>query len=257
MQKANVPPRKFSSATWSALSSPLPDDSARAARAVVLALRSQGCEADRAGMARFGIAVDKALGVRIPVLRAAASDLLRLRGRDPALARALWATAVHEARILASMVQHPAAVDEAVMEAWAADFDSWDLCDQVCANCFQDHALAWDKALEWCAREQEFVKRAGFVLMARLAVSRKQEPDERFHGFFPAVHDHCADNRVYVKKSASWALRQMGKRSRALNAMAATEARALRLIDHPAARWIASDVLRELTAPKTLARLQR
>lgn len=133
------------------------------------------------------------------------------------------------------------------MERWVADFDSWDVCDQCCSNLFDRTPFAYAKAIEWAGRQEEFVKRAGFVLMAAFAVHDKQAPDEAFDLFFALIVRESADGRNFVKRAASWALRQIGKRNAALNARAITVAQEIKTIDAPAARWIAADAMRELT----------
>ena len=169
-----------------------------------------------AGMARYGIATEHAYGVTLPELRTLAREL----GRDHELAAALWATGVHEARILAGMVDEPALVDDAQFERWAHDFDSWDLCDQVCANLFRRTPRAYAKAVEWTGRDELFVKRAGFALMAGLVVADKRADDARFAAFLEPLAAGADDDRDLVRKGASWALRSIGKRSTALNALA-------------------------------------
>jgi 3-methyladenine DNA glycosylase AlkD len=205
------------------------------------------------GMARYGIRTDRALGVSMPGLRSLAREI----GRDRRLAGKLWASGLHEARILASLVDEPGMVTGEQMEAWAAEFNSWDLCDQCCGNLFDRSPLAWEKALEWSAREEEFVKRAGFALMAWLAVHDKKAGDERFEEFLPAIIREAADDRNYVKKAVNWALRQIGKRNLSLNRRAVETAREVGKIDSRAARWTASDALRELTGEKILERLRQ
>lgn len=193
------------------------------------------------GMARYGIGGGTALGVTVAELRALAEEL----GRSHELAVALWASGVHEARILATLVEEPAAVDAAQLDAWAADLASWDLCDQFCQNLVRRTPLAWDRALAWSGRPEPFVKRAGFALMAGLAVADKRADDDRFEPFLRAVAERADDDRPVVRKGASWALRQMGKRSPGLHSRAVAVASALR--DGGAgARWVGGDVLREL-----------
>ena len=207
-------------------------------------LRASAAPGGKKGMARFGIRPEKALGVRIPVLRALAKEA----GRDHALARDLWRSGIHEARILASMVDEPERVTPAQMDRWAREFDSWDVCDQCCMNLFDRTPHAWGKAVEWTGREEEFVKRAGLALMASLAWHRKDAPDADFAPFLAAAERAADDPRAYVKKGASWALRQMGKRSPALRGKAVASARRLASSGSPAARWVGRDVLRELEA---------
>lgn len=204
-------------------------------------------------MARFGIDTRNALGVTVTELR----GLARRIGRDHDLAAALWDSEIHEARILASMVDDPSLVTEAQMERWVSDLGSWDLCDQLCGNLFDRTAFVFDKALAWSRREEEFVKRAGFALMASSAVHRRDLPDARFEVFLPAISAQATDDRNYVKKAVSWALRQIGKRSLSLHRKAIATARRIERIDARPARWIAKDVLRELESAAIQERLRR
>ncbi len=228
------------------------------AAALVARIESLGSEADRAGMARYGINVERAAGVSIYELRRIAGEL----GRDHELALALWATGLHEARHLAGMVDDPALVDEAQMEDWVRAFASWDLCDQVTSNLFDKTALAYAKAREWCGREPEFEKRAGFATIAALAVQDKAAGDEPFLEFLELVRREAGDGRNYVKKAVNWALRNIGKRDLALHAAAVACAEEI-LADAEAggegarsARWVARDALRELTSEKVRRRLE-
>lgn len=204
-------------------------------------------------MSRFGIETRSALGVTVTELR----RLGRRIGRDHALAAALWESEIHEARILATMVDDPAHVTEAQMERWVSDLGSWDLCDQLCGNLFDRTPFVFDMAIRWSQREEEFVKRAGFALMASSAVHRKDVRDARFEVFLPAIRAQVSDDRNYVKKAASWALRQIGKRSVGLHRKAIATARQIERIDSRSARWIARDVLRELESATVKARLRR
>jgi 3-methyladenine DNA glycosylase AlkD len=226
------------------------EESARAA-AVLVELRRIGDASRLPGMARYGINVDRALGVSIPDLRRIARGLRP----DHDLALALWATGVHEARILASMVDDPARLTSAQMQAWARDFDSWDLCDQVCANLFVDTRHAFAKAETWSRRRATFVTRAGFSLIAAIAVHRKDVDDERIAAFLPLIEARADDDRNYVWKAVNWALRQIGKRSPALNAQAIATAERISARGTRAGRWIANDALRELTSPAVRRRL--
>lgn len=205
------------------------------------------------GMAMFGINRKNTLGISIPQLR----ELAREVGRDHVLARDLWETGLHEARILAGFVDDPERVTEKQMESWVKDFDSWDVCDQVCGSLFDKTPFAHGKAVEWTGRGEEFVKRAGFALMATLAVHDKNGENEMFVKFLPIIKRESTDARNFVRKAVNWALRQIGKRNARLNAMAVQTAKQIQKIDSKPARWIASDALRELTDPKTLRRLQR
>ena len=204
------------------------------------------------GMARFGINPENTFGVSIPNLRKMAKET----GRDRALAQQLWASAIHEARILASMIDDPQMVTEEQMERWVKDFDSWDVCDQCCMNLFEKTRFAYQKAVEWSSNDKEFIKRTGFVLMARLAVSDKKADDKQFEPFLPIIKREASDNRNFVKKAVNWALRQIGKRNLNLNGKAIETAKEIQEIDSKSARWVASDALRELTGKAVLERLQ-
>ena len=203
------------------------------------------------GMARYGINPEKTLGVSIPALRKMAKDI----GKSHALAQQLWDTGFHEARILAGMIDEPDKVDDSQMEQWVRDFDSWGVCDQCCMNLFDRTGFAYLKAIEWSSREEEFVKRAGFALMAVLASHDKKAGDEAFLKFFPAIEKESVDERNYVKKAVNWALRQIGKRNINLNRMAVETAKYIRKIDSRAARWIAADALKELAGEAVQNRL--
>jgi 3-methyladenine DNA glycosylase AlkD len=205
-----------------------------------------------AGMARYGISPQNTLGVSVPALRKMAREI----GRSHGLAQQLWASGVHEARILASMVDDPRLVTEEQMERWAADFDSWDVCDQCCGNLFDKTELAYRKAVEWAARDGEFVKRAGFALMAWLAFHDKRAPDEAFLGFLPVIKRESVDGRNYVRKAVNWALRHIGKRNANLNRAAVQTAKEIQEMGSKSGRWVASDALRELTSEKVQERLR-
>lgn len=223
------------------------------ARDVVRTLQRMGDRSRLEGMARFGIDTGRAVGVTVTELRRVAREL----GRDHDLASALWASGVHEARILASLVDDPALVTEAQMEAWVVDLDSWDVCDGLCGNLFDRTPFALDKAIEWSAREPEFEKRAGFALMAWAAVHRKDLPDAAFASLLPVIRAQATDDRNYVKKAISWALRSIGKRSAGLNVRAVTTAERIGRLDARAARWVARDALRELRGEAVQARLRK
>ena len=218
----------------------------------MIRLESLANEKNAVGMRRYGIAGSRVLGIRIPVLRALARET---GGKDSRLAQELWDRHVHEARILSTMIDDPGRVDESLMESRVRDFDSWDLCDQCIMNLFEKTPNAWGKACEWADREEEFVRRAGFVLMARLAVSDKYAPDDRFIAFFPVMIQYANDKRNYVKKAVNWALRQIGKRNATLNGPALRCARDILALDTPPARWIARDAIRELESGAVRKRL--
>jgi 3-methyladenine DNA glycosylase AlkD len=226
-------------------------DPAPVVAAILDRLAADGSAEARAGMARYGIAVDRAYGVSIPTLR----EIAKPHRGDHALAAALWATGRHEARIMAGYVDDPAAVTPEQMDAWAADFDSWDLCDQVVSNLFSQSPHAVAAVARFAADEREFVRRAGFALIAALTVHGRDIPDTTYLGFLSLVERHAGDGRNYVKKAVNWALRQIGKRSLALHGPALDLARRLAASKDPSARWIGTDAVRELEADKTRARL--
>ncbi len=204
------------------------------------------------GMARFGIRTVNAYGLSLPHLRAMAKRI----GRDHELALQLWSSGIHEARILASMIDDPVRVTDEQMESWVKDFDSWDICDNCCGNLFDKTKFAYRKAIDWSRRPEEFVKRAGFALMAYLAVHDKLAANGTFEQFLPIIKREATDDRNFVRKSVNWALRQIGKRNLKLNRKAIVIAREIQRIDSKAAKWIASDALRELTSQAVRKRLR-
>jgi|TARA_B100001971_G_C18242776_1_gene572039 3-methyladenine DNA glycosylase AlkD len=204
-------------------------------------------------MAKFGINSKNTYGISIPILRGIAKEI----GRDHDLAQQIWDSGIHEARILASMIADPSLVTESQLEKWVMDFDSWDVCDQCCMNLFEDTDFAYLKCFEWSSREEEFVKRAGFVLMARLAVSDKKAEDNNFFKFFHIIKRESIDDRNYVKKSINWALRQIGKRSPSLNKIAITFAEEIKEINSSSAKWVGSDALKELKSKSVQKRFNK
>lgn len=207
-------------------------------------LRNRGTPQAVAGMRRFGIQTGMALGVSVPQLR----ELAKKLGTQHDLAQELWKTGIHEARILASMIDDPSKVTEDQMDKWAADFDSWDVVDGCCGNLFDKTEFAIRKAYEWSKRREEYVKRAGFVLMAEMAVHDKNASDRTFLDFIPVIVRESSDERNFVKKAVNWALRQIGKRNAILNAAAITTCAKIKNSDSPTRNWIAADALRELTS---------
>lgn len=197
-----------------------------------------------AGMARFGINPKNTCGVSIPALRKMAKEI----GKDHAIAQHLWSSGIHEARILAGMIDSPDDVTEEQMENWVKDLDSWDVCDQVCSNLFDKAEFAYQKAVEWSERGEEFIKRAGFVLMAALAVHDKKAEDKEFLKFLPIIKRESVDERNFVRKAVNWALRQIGKRNLSLNKAAIETAKEIQKMDSRSSKWIATDALRELTS---------
>ncbi|MFH1473927.1 MAG: DNA alkylation repair protein [Candidatus Aenigmatarchaeota archaeon] len=216
-------------------------------------LKSQANPKNVEGMARFGINPKNTLGISVYVIRAMAKEI----GKDHSMAKKLWKSKIHEARMLAGFIAEPEKTDEKLMERWVKDFDSWDICDQVCSNLFDKTPLAYKKAFEWSKRKEEFVKRAGFVLMAALSVHDKKADDKKFEKFLPVIKGESKDERNFVKKAANWALRQIGKRNKKLNRKAVKTAKEIKKIDSKAARWIAADALRELTSDAVQKRLKK
>lgn len=222
----------------------------------------QRLEAERnpnalAGMAQYGITPTRAYGIKIPVLRKLAREFRsKDKAANHALAQQLWANDTRETRILASMIDVPQLVDEAQMESWVSTFDYWEICDQCIQNLFEKTPLAYQKAVEWSQRDEEYVKRAGFVLMARLAVSDKKATDDRFTAFFLLIEREASDPRDMVKKGVNWALRQIGKRNLPLNRQAIIVAERIQQQDNKAAQWVARDTLQELRGTAVQNRLQ-
>lgn len=204
-------------------------------------------------MARYGIRPENAYGVSIPKLRKIAKEI----GKNHGLAQQLWASNIRETRILASMIDDSRMVTEEQMEEWVRDFDYWEVCDQCCANLFQKTKFAYQKAVEWSSNEEEFVKRAGFVLMALLAISDKKADDEQFERLFPIIKREAFDNRDFLKKAVNWALRQIGKRNLNLNKKAIETAKEIQKMDSKSTKWVASDAIRELTSEAVQKRLRR
>ncbi len=205
------------------------------------------------GMTRYGIVVERRLGVSVPNMRKTATEL----GKDHKLALELWKTGIPEAMNVAAMVDEPQKITETQMEEWVRDVSSWDVCDQVCMNVFEKTPLVWKKILDWAEREEEFVKRTAFVLIACLAWHNKQVDDEEFIKLFPVMKRAASDGRNFVKKAVSWALRNIGKRNPKLNKAAIRAAKEIQQIDSRAARWIASDVIRELESVAVQKRLRK
>ncbi len=219
---------------------------------IIACLKSMGDPRNVEGMARFGISSRNTLGISMVALRRLAKDIKK----DHGLALRLWDSGIHEARILATIIDDPKLVTPEQMESWAGQLESWDVCDQACGNLFDKTPYAHQKAREWCTRDAEFVKRAGFALIAAIAVHDKKATDDQLEAFYPLIKAGAIDGRNFVKKAVNWALRQIGKRNRALNRSALALAREIAQIDSKAARWVANDAIRELSAEKTLARLK-
>jgi len=205
-----------------------------------------------AGMAKYGMVAEERLGVSVPDMRKVSKEL----GRDHKLALDLWKTRIPEARIVAAMTDEPGKLTEKQMEEWVKDINSWDVCDQVCMNLFEKSPLAWKKILDWSEREEEFVKRAAFALIACLAWHDKRAEDDQFVKLLLLIKRGATDERNFVKKAVNWALRNIGKRNPNLNKAAIESAKEIQQIDSKAARWIASDAIRELESEAVQDRLK-
>jgi len=223
-----------------------------AAKAVA-ELRRYGEQRNVEGMARFGIRARHVLGVSKPNL----DEIVRRIGKNHQLGLQLWDSGIHDARLLGMLISEPPKVTSALMERWLRDFDNWDVCDGTCCHLFVFARSAWQKAYAWTKRQPEFQKRAGFALAAFLAVHDKEAPDEKFQKFLPMIERESWDERNFVRKAVNWALRNIGKRNLRLNRAAIACGERIRRQDSRAARWIASDALRELRSEAVQNRLRR
>ena len=221
--------------------------------AVLEKLKEKANQSNLEGMQRYGITISHRLGVSIPNMRKIAKEV----GKDHVLAPELWKKGLSETQILAAMVDEPEKATEKQMEDWVKDFDSWDVCDQVCMNLFEQTSFAWSKIREWSRREEEFAKRAAFALIACLAWHDKQALDQDFTNLFPVIKCGALDGRNYVKKAVNWALRNVGKRNLNLNVAAIELARELQRVDSKSARWIGSDAVKELESESVQRRLAK
>lgn len=220
---------------------------------ILLKLKANARPDQVEGMARYGISAERRLGVKVPDMRKIAKEV----GKEHAIALELWKTGIPDAQIVAALVGEPEKLTEEQMEDWVKDFNSWDVCDQVCMNLFDKSPLAIKKIYDWSKREEEFVKRAAFALIACVALHDKEAEDETFIQLFPVIKRESTDERNYVKKSVNWALRHIGKRNIDLNKAAIEVAEEIGQIDSRAARWIASDALRELKSENVQKRFRK
>lgn len=205
------------------------------------------------GMARYGIkSTGCVLGISTKPLFAIAKQI----GTNQALALELWQTGIYEARILAALIADPKQMKISIMNLWVKDFDNWAICDGVCMHCFRNTPYAHELALKWVKQKQEFIRRAGFTLIATLCVNDKKADDTAFLKYLPLIKKYATDERTYVKKAVNWALRQIGKRSLKLNPYAIKAAEEIYQMNSSSAKWIASDALRELRSPAVQKRLK-
>lgn len=218
---------------------------------IIKKLKTYKNEKNIAGMARFGIGGKNILGgPNIPTLRKMAKEIKKEAGESShEIALELWQSGIHEAKILASMIDDPKKVTACQMDEWIKDYDSWDVCDQVSMNLFDCTSIAYQKAAEWTKRKPEFEKRAGFALMAALANhDSKTNHDAELKKFLPIIKREVCDERNYVRKAVNWALRQIGKRNPALKKEAIKTAGEILKINNKTAQWIAKDALKELNS---------
>ncbi len=220
---------------------------------VIDKLKSKAQPENLEGMTRYGIPPEQRLCIPVPDLRKLAKEI----GRDHKLALDLWRIGIGEARILAAMIDEPDKLTEEQMEDWVKDINSWDICDQVCMNLFSKNQLAWNKIIDWSEREEEFVKRTAFSLIACLAWHDKKASDDEFIELLPIVVREATDERNFVKKAVNWALRNIGKRNLNLNKAAINTAKEIQQLDSRAARWISSDAIRELESDAVQNRLRK
>jgi len=220
---------------------------------IIKKLKSKANKKNQEGMARFGIFSKNVLGIPMPEIKKIAKEI----GKDQSLSLRLWDSGIYEARILAGLIGEPNKVTERQMNLWTQDFDNWAVCDSTCSYLFDKTPFAWKKIYEYVQREEEFVRRTGFTLMATLAVHDKKAKNKDFEKLFPLIKKYSVDERNFVKKAVNWALRQIGKRNLVLNKKAIKLAVEIRNIDSKSARWIASDAFRELTSEAVQKRLRK
>jgi 3-methyladenine DNA glycosylase AlkD len=226
--------------------------SATRVREVLRWLERRGSERRRDDMAkRYGINAPKSFGVSVGTIQQLAKRL----GRDHELAGALWETGWYEARMLTAYIEEPQRVTAAQMDRWARDFDNWAICDTQCFVLFGRLPHAWRKVEQWSGRRDEFVKRAAFATLATLALRDKRAGDEPFLRSLRLVERAATDDRNFVRKGVSWALRAIGERNQVLNVAAVETARRLAESEDDAARWVGKDVLKQLASPAVRKRL--
>jgi 3-methyladenine DNA glycosylase AlkD len=220
---------------------------------VIAWLKKRGSRKNRAGMARYGLPSTNTFGVSMATIQPEAKRI----GIDHALAQELWDSGWYEARIMSAFVGDPAQLTPAQMDAWCRDFDNWGTTDTVCFKLFDRSPHAWKMVPKWVKRKGEFQKRAGFVMMACLAAHDKAAPDAAFMKFFRMIESGASDDRNFVKKGVSWALRHLGHRNARLHAMAVKTATRLSKSEHATERWIGRDALKDITRPLVIRKVTR
>lgn len=214
---------------------------------LIALFKKNGKPENLAGMQRYGIRFDKAYGCNIPFLRTIAKNYKK----NHELALELWKTGIHEAMIMAFLIDDPKKVTAAQAERWLKDVKSWDICDGLCSNLLDKTSFAYEKGIEWTARKEEFQKRAGFVIITAMAVHDRKLPDDIFIDFLKIIYDNSTDERNFVKKAVNWSLRTIGKRNKNLHTYAVRAAEQIREIDSKTSKWIANDALREFKSETT------
>ena len=228
-------------------------NSHKATRQAIALLKRKSSRTYRAGMVRYAIPTDRAFGVPVGSIRSVAKQV----GRDHQLALALWKTGWFEARMLATMVDEPALVTPSQMDRWSGDFDNWAICDTACFGLFDRSPHAFRKVTEWAPRKEEFVRRAAFALMASVALHDKKSPDRPFVRWLSLIERGAKDDRNFVKKGVSWALRTVGARNLALHRRAIALSKRLAKSEVQSERWVGNDALRDLQRPLVATRVAR
>ncbi|MEJ0060861.1 MAG: DNA alkylation repair protein, partial [Terricaulis sp.] len=221
---------------------------------VLSALKSAGDKRVRDEMGpRYGIVAKDAFGVPMAKIKAIAKEI----GRDHDLAIELWKSGNYDARLLCSMIADPARVTPALMDRWRRDFDNWGVCDTLCFNLFDKTPYAFAKVEAWAALNDEFGKRAAFALLASLALHDKKSEDATFARLLPLCAKAASDDRNFVKKAVSWALRAIGSRRAKLHDACIATATRLAASEDATERWVGKDVLRDLSRPLVKGRLAK
>ncbi|MEO7796968.1 MAG: DNA alkylation repair protein [Opitutaceae bacterium] len=218
----------------------LPRDSKAVSAEALAELKKLSSQKVREGMSRFGLPSKKAWGVSVGTIQQLAKKL----GRSQAVAELLWKSDVYEARLLAALVGEPEKLTVSGMDRWCGDFDNWGVVDTVCFKLFDQSSLAWKRVEPWARQEGEFQRRAGFVMFACLAAHADDAEDADFLRFLPLIEWGATDDRNFVKKGVSWALRMLGRKSPAVRKAALATARKLAESENAAARWVGRDALR-------------
>lgn len=224
---------------------------------VIDELRALSDPAKIADLERYAIKTPKWFGIRAPELKAFAREVKKLIDDRHTTALELWESGIYDVRAVAFLIDDPKKVTPEQMESWVKDFDNWATVDGTCSYLFCRTPHAYDKAFEWAERAREFEKRAGFSMMAYLALHDKKASDSKLARFLAVIEKHAYDGRNFVKKAVNWSLRQIGKRDQTLNALAISTAERIGTQNTPSARWIAADALRELKSPAIRDRLLR